>query len=573
MNPAGMVGRALLLSSAALLIVGCNGSDSSGPITLALSETDVEVFERDGAAPVTITASGPMPGDTEVRLLAVGTAEAGADYDDTLTFTFPAGATEATFQIPIVDDTEIEGPETLSVSLDSVGADRVSIDSSQSINITILPYIKQLTNSPYTVCLLTEDGEVKCWGENWNFLTGTGASDTIGDGPNEMGSALEAANTGDTPITAIGNNQFATCGLGTDGMLRCWGRKTHLGLNTPSAIASDHVGDDLAELGNALPTVDLGTGRTVRQFSLTYSHACSILDNGRIKCWGDNRNGRLGIGDTEFRGDDDNEMGDNLPYVDLGTDDSGTPWKAKAIAAGYATSCAILSNDQVKCWGRNNNGQLGIGDTADRGDGLATDNTSPEDDMGNNLPFIDLGEGRSAKSIHPYYQRTCAILDDNSLKCWGQAGYNGPFGNGLSGTQAPQTIDTGEHGVLSVGMNEYNTCVLLTNNELKCLGDNSYAQLGHDKSYITYGKAVGQTLLDAPVTDLGTGRYAVDLPAAGYEFNCALLNTNEVKCWGYGEYGVLGNADFNRRYIGDGEDEDSNPSREMGDSLPAIEWY
>ena len=48
--------------------------------------------------------------------------------------------------------------------------------------------------------------------------------------------------------------------------------------------------------------------------------------------------------------------------------------------AGSAHSCYILDNGSVKCWGKNNLGQLGLGDTSNRGDGIGG--------MGDNLPSI-----------------------------------------------------------------------------------------------------------------------------------------------------------------------------------------
>ena len=70
--------------------------------------------------------------------------------------------------------------------------------------------------------------------------------------------------------------------------------------------------------------------------------------------------GQLGYGDTNNRGDGPNEMGDNLPTVDLG---SGK--KAKFFEAGYYHTCAVLNDDTVKCWGKKY-GQLGYGDTKSR---------------------------------------------------------------------------------------------------------------------------------------------------------------------------------------------------------------
>ena len=78
-------------------------------------------------------------------------------------------------------------------------------------------------------------------------------------------------------------------------------------------------GDEPNEMGDSLPTVLLGTGRTAQAIAAGGSYKCALLDNGQVKCWGGNICGQLGLGDTEHRGDDINEMGNNLPAVSLGT--------------------------------------------------------------------------------------------------------------------------------------------------------------------------------------------------------------------------------------------------------------
>ena len=92
-----------------------------------------------------------------------------------------------------------------------------------------------------------------------------------------------------------------------------------------------------------------------------------ILDNDQAKCWGMNMNGMLGYGDRNNRGDGSNEMGDSLPYVDLGTGRTAVAIATGDYMA-FGHTCAILDNDAVKCWGHNMWGRLGYGDTNDRGD-------------------------------------------------------------------------------------------------------------------------------------------------------------------------------------------------------------
>ena len=91
-----------------------------------------------------------------------------------------------------------------------------------------------------------------------------------------------------------------------------------------------------------------------------------------------------------------------------------TASSATAIATGAEHSCALLDNASVKCWGLNDHGQLGIGNTTTMGD------NSSEMAV---LTSIDLGTGRTATAIAAGYSHTCALLDNASVKCWGYNNY------------------------------------------------------------------------------------------------------------------------------------------------------
>ena len=84
---------------------------------------------------------------------------------------------------------------------------------------------------------------------------------------------------------------------------------------------------------------------------------------------------------------------------------------AKAVAAGDSFTCAILDDDTIKCWGQNGGGRLGYGDTDARGGAAG--------EMGDALLAINLGPGRTAKALSAGDGFACAILDDDTLKCWG----------------------------------------------------------------------------------------------------------------------------------------------------------
>eukprot|EP01083_Nonionella_stella_P236070 829444_1 len=125
-------------------------------------------------------------------------------------------------------------------------------------------------------------------------------------------------------------------------------------------------------MGNNLLRVDLGSGFHVIQIAAGTRHNCALSQSNALKCWGYNRYGQLGLGDISNRGDNANEMGNNLLRVDL-----GSGFHVIQIAAGTRHNCALSQSNALKCWGYNRYGQLGLGDISNRGDNA--------NEMGNNL--------------------------------------------------------------------------------------------------------------------------------------------------------------------------------------------
>ena len=231
-------------------------------------------------------------------------------------------------------------------------------------------------------CAILGDASVSCWGLNDSGQLGLGDTNNRGDGANEMGDNLAAVDLGSgrtaKSIVAGGSH---TCALLDDNSVKCWGKADYGQLGTGKEFT---LGDVSGEMGNTLLAIDLGTGRTATAIAVGGEHSCAILDNSSIKCWGKNSSGQLGLGHNDTRGGDQvllstgaPLMGDNLPSVDLGTGRT-----ARGITAGDNQTCAILDNESIKCWGSNTAGQLGLGNTSNRGD-----NSS---EMGDNLPVISL---------------------------------------------------------------------------------------------------------------------------------------------------------------------------------------
>ena len=161
-------------------------------------------------------------------------------------------------------------------------------------------------------------------------------------------------------------------------------------------------------MGDNLSTVDLGSGRTAVDIATGVGFTCALLDTGAVKCWGNNDNGQLGIGNTTQMGDHTGEMGDNLSTVDLGTGRT-----AVAVAAGYHHACAILDNGSVKCWGLN--GQLGNSAILPPIEQETTPAT-----WARLCPFGHRWhKGAQPSTLMLDSAHTCVVFDNGSVKCWG----------------------------------------------------------------------------------------------------------------------------------------------------------
>eukprot|EP00971_Amphidinium_carterae_P135508 2684842-Amphidinium_carterae.2 len=103
----------------------------------------------------------------------------------------------------------------------------------------------------------------------------------------------------------LNTGAYTTCAISPSGVLKCWGHGNEGSLGQGDSAP---IGDDPTDMGDNLPPVQLGIGRSCVDVSVGYFHACALLDDGNLKCWGDNHHGQLGYGDASDRGDNPCEM-------------------------------------------------------------------------------------------------------------------------------------------------------------------------------------------------------------------------------------------------------------------------
>ncbi|MEO8138102.1 MAG: Ig-like domain-containing protein [Gemmatimonadota bacterium] len=180
-------------------------------------------------------------------------------------------------------------------------------------------------------CALTTTGLAYCWGAN--------ASGQLGNASNSPSSA-PAAVSGGLTFTSISAGTFHTCGVATGGAAYCWG------------LNADHqLGDGTTSPQN-VPVAVTG-GLSFASIAAGGGHTCGIATTGNIFCWGLNTDGQLGVAAADtFRVAPTQIFGGQV---------------YSAVDAGAQSTCAILAGGGTgpsgKCWGGNLGYQIGNGDT------------------------------------------------------------------------------------------------------------------------------------------------------------------------------------------------------------------
>jgi E3 ubiquitin-protein ligase HERC3 len=257
-----------------------------------------------------------------------------------------------------------------------------------------------------------------------------------------------------------------SCAVFQDERIKCWGQ------NEFAELGGGRRGN-LGTLPKNSDFVFLGRGVYVRSIDIN-RHACAALTDGRVKCWGDNTSGKIGLErEQAIIGSVANEIGDGLPFVDLGTNA-----RAQSIYTGEITSMVHLSDGRIKWWGEINMrvGRESVGD--DRGE------------MGDSNRPLNLGRP-TALVLAVFRDNPCVVLDNNKVKCWGFTNSGIPgvardtvHGNDIA-SHAP--IDLGSLGAVDVVVGASHACALLENGIIKCWGSARSGALGRPRMAVVFG--------------------------------------------------------------------------------------
>jgi alpha-tubulin suppressor-like RCC1 family protein len=223
------------------------------------------------------------------------------------------------------------------------------------------------------------------------------------------------------------------------------------------------------------------------------------------------------LGNDDTNGDSGDSKADSSNVVSPPTCRGGT---GCSIAAGQSSACAITTSGGVRCWGSNLFGQLGIGVATDGGSDGAVDV------IGLDGPIVQVAMG-------DFF--ACALSHTGEVQCWGDDADGELGGHATKSCSASPcgptatTVASLPRGIVSIATGDISAYALV-DGAIRAWGDDGDGSLGNAGSG-------GVTAV--PVMGLGT---AVTAVTGGLDTGCALTTAAGIKCWGWGEYGQMGNG-------------------------------
>lgn len=236
------------------------------------------------------------------------------------------------------------------------------------------------------VCVILVGGSVRCWGEG-GAVNGLANTEPISD--DEHPSSVGPIKLGGK-ATAITLGRRNACVILENGSIRCWGDDFSAPIQPGVTIGDDEHPNDASN-----PAFMLG-GRKATAVSAGVSSACGLNDLGDVYCWGSGFPSRFANGNV-------------APAAPLKVDLNGK--KVMSLDVGSAHACVVFDDGMVTCWGLGAEGRLGYASDEDIGD----------DEPPTAGGFVALGAGRTATAVSAGLAATCVLLDNDTVRCWGDA--------------------------------------------------------------------------------------------------------------------------------------------------------
>lgn len=370
-----------------------------------------------------------------------------------------------------------------------------------------------LSGKSNTYCAIKRDSTLWCWGMNMDAQLG------IGNPFNPSSAIVPKQVVGLngvgflTGVTSVSPGWRNSCAVLSNGTAACWGRNSNNVVGNGGGGGAFQTFPSLVVSSPGVPLTN------VKQVEISMNHACALLNNGTVTCWGAADYGGMGDGTTSL---------DNSLHVVKRPDQSTLDEVIQISASAMGATCALSAAGKVNCWGFNKEGQAG-------------NPAAPE----NALFAYPVMSGQyplsGIKSISANGSTVCALRFDGRILCWG-SNAQGQYGTG-SATPAkgsvPTLVSLLPHSAVAVSVGMYHVCAVLSQGTSHCWGWNIFGQLGRLPTggiLQVASKPVDAAFSNDTVWGMATG-----------ELNtCALDPKGRIKCAGDDGYGQLGNGPGNQ---------------------------
>jgi len=311
--------------------------------------------------------------------------------------------------------------------------------------------IAQVACGDFHACALYRDGAVRCWGRDRGGELGDGGA------AGESSAGVDVAGLGRVEEIAAGAS--FTCARVEGGAVRCWGSGKILGdgravssarpspvegvrgatsLRAGGYVACVRTGGGAARCWGTTAVERGAPASGVSDVDAASAHACARMDGGEVVCWGEGP--WAGEGSVDF----------HAPAID----------GARSLATGDSFGCAVTSTGAVQCWGRNDEGELGV-----------------NPDENNHVAPVTVRFVTSATKVDAGESNACALLASGAVACWG-SNTEGELGRGARSVQELAAEVKGIAKARDVAMGADFACALGRDDSLACWGSNHKGQLG-----------------------------------------------------------------------------------------------
>jgi alpha-tubulin suppressor-like RCC1 family protein len=488
-----------------------------GTTTVSVSSCDktskvkVTVVSDVGSAVVTPALDSLVAGDS-LLLSALALNGSGSPLSGVV-FSWSSSATQIATVAPTGDSTAT----VRTVSAGNVSISATGQGATASAQIVVLPriFLASTTQASGSIaaglkfsCGIISLGRGYCWGLDDHGQLGAVADSSCFENtepvPADRPCALDPERFGSNlSFTDVSAGDSSACGVTANGEAYCWGS------------------NKLGQLGNG----ETGSGASpllvtsaLRFTTVTVggSHACALAIDGTAYCWGDDSLGELG---------DKRKINSTTPIPVVVDPVEGSPVSFAVISAGSNHTCGISTTGATFCWGLNGSGQLGTA-TGTTSCGTVTCSDFP-------LP-VNVPAGVTFAAISAGADHTCAIATTGAAYCWGSNSLGQLGTNAIgSGGFTPVPV-AGGLTFRQISAGDGFTCAVTQSGAAYCWGDNSNLTLGIGPFSGTAGVRA------APVAVLGGNTFA--RVSAGTSHVCGITLSGAALCWGSNLYGALGNT-------------------------------